>query len=160
MDDDLNRMRTLIIEYFRMHNIDKIEDRHIYLLSTLVGYLWDDDLTKQENREETRLSVPWHSYKGTWNEIDDLIYRHGGLEWSSVDMMSQILVPGSQGYPGSTASYLIGPTLYHPGARKLIVDTNLDLPNFLEDFLPTRAAGEIWYIYIDDGNGVETPYIY
>jgi hypothetical protein len=161
-DSEFDRISDFVLELLASRNIDRADDRFIQYKGDAVGHEFDvmSSDTTEWNRSRISVAVTRHAFKGTWAEIDDLVERHGGLEWDSVDMMSQILVPGSQGYPGSTASYLIGPTLYHPGARKLIVDTNLDLPGFLEDFLPTRAAGEIWYIYIDDGNGVETPYIY
>ena len=70
-------------------------------------------------------------------------------------MMSRILVPGSQGYPGGIDSYLIGATLYHPGARKLFVDESLDFEGFKEDFLPTRAAGEVWFFYVQQDTTIE-----
>ncbi len=155
LDNDLNKVEDLITELLRVHNIDKIRDEYIYLLSTLVGNIWRENHTRQWNRERTRLAVPWHSYKGTWSEIDDLIHRHGGGSWDSVDMMGQILVPGSQGCAGGLSSYLIGATLYHPGARKLIVDQNLDFTSFVEDFLPTRAAGEVWFLYVQQDTSVE-----
>ena len=152
----------------RVPDVELIEEETPLLK---IGSLYDVHLGKVYDRTEYLVTMPWnraqtsvavtrHSFKGTWAEIADLVERHGGLNWSSVDMMSQIIVPGSQGCPGGTASYLMGANLYHPGARKLIVDTNLDLPNFLEDFLPTRAAGEVWYIYIKDEYDVETLYEY
>jgi hypothetical protein len=161
-DTEFDRVSDLVIELLASRNIDRADDRFIQYKGDAVGHVFDvrSSNTTEWNRAKTSVAVTRHSFKGTWNEIADLVERHGGETWSSVDMMSQIIVPGSQGCPGGASSYLMGANLYHPGARKLIVDTDLDLPNFLEDFLPTRAAGEVWYIYVDDGYGVLTPYEY
>ncbi|MGC8717974.1 MAG: hypothetical protein ACP5RW_08260, partial [bacterium] len=84
--------------------------------------------------------------KGTLARFHDLVMRSGGSYWKHVDMASQIIVPGAQGYPGSYSSFLMGPDLYHPGAHRFFVDSDVNKSEFEDKVKDLIPAGEVWYI--------------
>jgi len=146
LDNDFERIDDLITSLLDTRSSEKINDYHLYLLSHIVGHTWRDELTRAWNRGGIRNAITIHSYKGTLARFHDLVVRNGGTYWKHVDMASQIIVPGSQGFLGGESSYLMGPVYYHPGAHRFYVDEEVRNTDFENDVQLIRPAGEVWFI--------------
>lgn len=146
-DDGLDRAKANIDGLYALRSVDEIPDRWLPLLGPLVGHEWRTDQSRAWNRAAISRAIRAASYKGTMAAFHDCVIRNRGTFWSHIDMASQIIVPGSQGYLGSTSSYLMGPNLYHPGAHKFFVDEQVLETDFEAEIERIRPAGEVWFIY-------------
>lgn len=146
VDSEFDRLEDLITSLFDNRSSERINDFYLYLLSDLVGHSWRDDYRGSWNRGEIRNSITIHSYKGTLARVDNLVKRYGGTYWEHVDMASQIVVPGNQGFLGNDSSYLSGPILHHAGAHQFFVDSVVDGTGFEEEFMKLCPAGDVWFI--------------
>jgi hypothetical protein len=65
-------------------------------------------------------------------------------------MNEVLIVPGVNGRWGYPDNYWSDANFYHPGARHLIVDSGADLDELEYELEFIRAAGEKWYITVED----------
>jgi phage tail-like protein len=145
-DYEFDRNEQILHNILYTRSIETTDDQYIKLLSILVGHEFDEKKSFLWNRAETRNAVAIYSYKGTLARVDNLVKRYGGTYWKHVDMASQIVVPGNQGFLGNTSSYLMGPILYHPGAHQFFIDTEVKDTGFEKELIKLCPAGDVWFI--------------
>lgn len=146
VDGDFDRIDDLVTALLDVRSVEKIDDFYLYLLSHITGHSWRHELTRKWNRGGIRNAITIHSYKGTLARFHDMVVRNGGSYWKHVDMASQIVVPGSQGFLGGYSSYLMGPVYYHPGAHRFYVDEEVRNTDFETDVQLIRPVGEVWFL--------------
>ena len=146
LDNDFDRIAFLTQALLNARSVEKIDNYFLYLMSDIVGHSWRPGMPREWNRAEIRNAISKHSYKGTFARVSDTIKRYGGTYWKHTDMASQIIVPGSQGFLGGISSYLMGATLYHPGAHRFYIDEDVRDDDFEAEIELLRPAAEVWFV--------------
>jgi hypothetical protein len=149
VDNDFDRIHAKTKEFFDLRTVDRIPDRFLPLLATLVGHVWDNDKSYAWNRRRVRNSIDRHSYKGTFARMEDTAKEFGAEGITVTDMASKLCVLGKQGRLSYPDCYLVAPDYYHDGAFKASIvdrtDPRIDLNALIEELASTIAAGERWY---------------
>ncbi|MEW6352110.1 MAG: phage tail protein [Thermodesulfobacteriota bacterium] len=127
---------------------DRILDRYLPLIGTLVGHRWRSDRSRDWNRRRIRDAIRRYSYKGTLEAVGDLVREHGGGPWNVTDMASTVLVWSRQGRHGAPDSHYFDADVHHAGVFLLRVTDQVNLAAFLEDFEFIRPAGTRWYFEV------------
>jgi hypothetical protein len=145
LDNDFNRSYSKIKELLKVRTIDQLPDRFLFLLSHFVGHDWRQDKSSAWNRRRIHNAITTHSYKGTLARVKDTILRHGSTFGSVQDNASMLVVLSRQGYLSKDNAHITDANYWHDGVFVLRTTGNLD-NEFLDDFLPIRPAGEVWFL--------------
>jgi phage tail-like protein len=135
-------------------NIEKIPDRFLNLLTSLVGHKWKDYRSYAWNRSRASHAISKYSYKGTRDSLIDLVRDHGGSYAEVVDMASKVAVWSRQGAFPADDCFFYDSDYFHPGVYQLWLNSILDIEHFWEDLEDWKPAGTKWVLgwYINDGN--------
>jgi len=148
LDNGFDKSHDLISGLLDLHSVDRIPDKFLMFLASLVGHVWRDDKSIQFNRQRIRDAIHRHSYKGTQDRLSDTIEDNQGQSSSVTDMASKLLILSRQGRLSCNDSYLTNADPYHEGVFNLSSDKWLQQQSFLQDFAETKPAAEKWYIHI------------
>ena len=144
-DSELDRTQGFVEELFVTKNVDQTRDRYLYVLGIMVGHRWNTTKTYRWNRNRIRDSIRRYSYKGTKENISDLVREHGGNWFKLLDMASLVGVYDRQASMPQNSHYFDS-DYFHPGVFQLWLSDNIDIEHFLEDFEYLKPAGTKWII--------------
>lgn len=145
LDDGFDQTQAKIAKLRKIRSLDDLEDKYLPLVAPHVGHRWRKDRTYLWNRRRIEEAIERHSYKGSPDSLDDLIYEHGGKWFKVTDMASMLDIWNRQGGWNRPDGVCLGDGLYHPGSYVLEVDSGLDFDAFLADFQYIKRAGTVWY---------------
>ncbi len=145
LDDSFDQTQAKVAKLRNIRSLDDLEDKYLPLVAPHVGHRWRNDRTYLWNRRRIEEAIERHSYKGSPDSLDDLIYEHGGKWFKVTDMASMLDIWNRQGGWNRADGVCLGDGLYHPGSYVLEVNSELDFDSFLADFQYIKRAGTVWY---------------
>ena len=153
-DAGFQQVEDFIKEFLRSHNSEEIRDQFLPLLIDLTGEYWNNNRTRQWNRNRIQSSIPRASYKGCVLAVTDLAREYGASYCEVIDMAAKVAVEGRQGTFDEDDNTFFDSDYFHGGIFVLKVSEDLDLEGFLEDFKHIKPAGTKWYIHTVISTGV------
>lgn len=152
-DVGFQQVEDFIKEFLRSHNSEEIRDQFLPLLIDLTGEYWNNNRTRQWNRNRIQSSVPRASYKGTDLCVTDLAREYGSLYSRVIDMASAVAVEARQGTYSTWGDVFYDSDYFHPGVFQLLVSDSIDIIGFKEDFQHIQPSATRWItrILLDQG---------
>jgi len=146
MDADLDRVHAKIWELLLTRNVEKIADKFLYLMASMVGHEWRDDKSRLWNRNRIIFAIKRHSYKGTYERLYDEVREAGSSLCEVQDNASRLMVIGKQGCIGTSDCVIMDSRFWHDGSFLLSVDSHTNWDDLSYGMGQTNSAGEVWWV--------------
>lgn len=149
LDESFDRIESASEILLRITSIDDCPDAFLFVLADKFKYRWNSTRSYLWNRDRLSESIVRYSMKGSPAAQRVIIQDFGGGHPLVVkDMASTLLVLGRQGRLGRSDCVIVGPDFYHDGSFLYDIDSDIDTPEFYEEFEQQRPAGRLWWYRI------------